>query len=304
MLKWAILFLGLTASSTQAVVIEKTTVQTSAKIPVVLVMPDKIEGKIPAMVLLHGSGGMNLKHKMIYADEFAKMGIATAIVDTFSPRGIKNTVTDQNSLTARDMAKDVIQVMHGLAHNPKIDGTKIGLMGFSKGGTATMIAATPFLNDPREAGFALFIAMYPSCNNFALHPRTTGKPIKLLIAGSDKYVNPEYCLEVVGALRANSANVSTAVLPTAQHGWDVPGPLHWSSPRGENYSQCKFVEVTPRIWVESHSNIRVADANGPTKDRKKALAKCVTHGISGGYSVEAAAKSMGLVKTYLVELLK
>jgi dienelactone hydrolase len=267
-------------------------------------MPDKVEGKIPAMVLLHGSGGMNLKHKMIYANEFAKMGIATAIVDTFSPRGIKNTVTDQNSLTARDMAKDVIQVMHALAANPKIDGTKIGLMGFSKGGTATMLAATPFLNDPREAGFALFIAMYPSCNNFALHPRTTGKPIKLLIAGSDKYVNPEYCLDAANDLRSNGADVATAVLPTAQHGWDVPGPPHWSNPRGENWSNCAFKEVTPRVWIESHSNIRVADASGPTKDRKMALAKCVTHGISGGYSVEAAARSMELVKSYVIQILR
>lgn len=39
MFKWLILFLGLTVSSAQAIVLEKTTVQASAKIPVVIVLP-------------------------------------------------------------------------------------------------------------------------------------------------------------------------------------------------------------------------------------------------------------------------
>ena len=256
------------------------------------------------MILLHGSGGINLKHKMIYADEFAKMGVATVIVDLFSPRGVKNSVADQDSVTAREMTKDVIKVLHAVAKNPKINGGKIGLMGFSKGGTATMQAAFPFLNDPRDANFALYIAMYPSCNNFALHPKTTGKPIKLILAGDDKYVSPTYCAEEADALRRNGANVATVVLPNAQHGWDVPGPTHWSDPRGQNWSNCKFVEVTPRIWVENKSRIQVANEKGLSPDRKKALAKCVTHGISGGYSAEASAKSIVLIKSYITAILK
>lgn len=304
MLKWAVVILALVAIPAHAITIEKTSVQTSAKIPVLIVMPDDGRESVPAMILLHGSGGMNLDHKMIYAREFAKMGIATIIIDSFSARGIKNTVTDQYAISAVEMAKDAIGVLHAVAESPKINARKIGLMGFSKGGTATIQAAYTFMNKPGNAQFALYIAMYPSCNNFRLNPKTTEKPIKLILAKDDKYTNPNTCLELENSLKTGGADIESAVVPDAKHGWDVPGPTRWSNSRGENYSGCRFVEVEPRIWVESHSGIRVADEKGPTPERKKAFARCVTHGVSGGHNAAASAQSMALIKDYVAKALQ
>src|SRR5450432_443545 len=61
-----------------------------------LYLPPKATGPLPALVLKHGSGGMegptgtNIRK---WAATFAGWGIAALVVDSFGPRGIKETGT-------------------------------------------------------------------------------------------------------------------------------------------------------------------------------------------------------------------
>lgn len=299
---WIALFVILDFGKACALVIEKQTIQTSAPIPTWIVFPEKADGKVPAMILLHGSTGVHKEREWVYAEKFAKMGMATVIIDTFAPRKIKSTAGNQNAVSAAEMSKDVIQILQVVAKNPKIDTSKIGLMGFSKGGTATMRSALAFLNKKDDAEFALFIAMYPSCPDYRLKPRTTGKPIKVILGGNDHWTNPQSCIEVSDALRDNGADITTVTIPDAEHGWDVPGRSHYTDPNAENFSRCHFVEVRPQIWEEKSSKIVIFDERGRTKDYEKALSKCVTRGTSAGYSAAATAKSWSLIESYVAAL--
>ena len=57
-------------------------------------IPRGVSGKIPAVVLLHGSGGPNGGHEF-WAKHFNEMGIATLLIDSFSERGIVSTSANQ-----------------------------------------------------------------------------------------------------------------------------------------------------------------------------------------------------------------
>lgn len=283
---------------------EKMTVQTKVKVPVQIYLPNNIQGKAPAVLLVHSSGGVNKVHEIYYASAFEKMGIATIVIDSFSPRGIHDTVKDQNSVPMFEMRNDAIAVLQAVARNPHIDPNKVAIMGFSKGAGVVMQTALSAFNRINGTQFAMFIAMYPPCNELRLNPKTTGRPIRILVGENDKYDDPKNCTDVVTALKANGADVELTVIPKAQHGWDVStNPAHWRVPKGENYSGCRFIETKPRIWIEKRSGIEIANEHGALpNNRKMALSKCLTYGVSGGYSPTAAAQSLKLIKDYVMQV--
>lgn len=272
------------------------------RIPVVYIFPDKIDGKIPAMLVMHGSGGPG-KREHDYAERFAKMGVASIVIDSFSPRGVKDVLTNQESVRSSEMTLDAIAVLQEVAKHPKLDSSRIGIIGFSKGGAVALRSPLDFVNKAGNAQFALHIAMYPNCDSFRLKFTTTGKPIKVLVGEKDTYVNPYACIELVDRYKKDGANIEVTMLPDAKHGWDAVGSQHWKR-SGQNYSECRFVEISPRVWVERKSGIKIEDENGPTAGRKKALAQCITLEISGGYNPEAAAKSFALIADYVRIILK
>src|SRR5947208_6838982 len=53
-------------------------------------IPRGITGKMPAVVLLHGSGGVGPGHEL-WAKHINEMGIAAFLLDSFSARGIVST---------------------------------------------------------------------------------------------------------------------------------------------------------------------------------------------------------------------
>ena len=63
-------------------------------------LPKSTGGKVPAVVLLHGSGGLG--GTGFFIDEWSKalneQGIATFAVDSFAGRGIVSTTVDQAQL--------------------------------------------------------------------------------------------------------------------------------------------------------------------------------------------------------------
>jgi dienelactone hydrolase len=300
----AIALAAFSASIAQAASVEKHEVTVgAAKVPFWISFPDKPEGKLPAIIILHGSGGVS-KRFWDYASEFNKLGLAAVIIDSFNPRGVRSTVIDQRSVTANDMAKDALTILQVLAKDDRIDGHKVGAIGFSKGGSALLNRASlAFTNKKGDVQLALMIAMYPSCGSFRLHPRTTGRPIRVLVGDKDTYTNPSDCRQVAERYKKDGADIEIVTLPGGQHGWDAPG--HFKIANGQNWSLCRFDEIKPRVWVERSTQLVIEDEHGPNKNNyDKAAAKCMTYGVSGGYNARAAAESFKLIKAYISAFLK
>lgn len=203
-------------------------------LPVYVYLPDKITGTIPAMLLVHGSGGLNLKAKEIYTSAFAAKGVATIFIDSFTPRGVKTTTEDQSAVDPIDMGKDALAALKYIADNVKeIDAANVGIMGFSKGGGVVVNLSLTVFNQNRAAlRFVRFIAMYPPCNGRRLAPKTIG-PLTIIVGADDTYNIPQTCEEMASILQQGGSPVTFHKIPGAQHAWDVPGPAHVVRP-GEN----------------------------------------------------------------------
>jgi dienelactone hydrolase len=96
--------------------------------------------RIPAVLLIHGSGGVGANVDG-WAQALNAMGIAAFILDTFTGRGISQTITDQSQLSSFSMIVDAYKGLELLSQHPRIHPERIAVMGFSKGGFASLYSS-------------------------------------------------------------------------------------------------------------------------------------------------------------------
>jgi acetyl esterase/lipase len=144
--------------STTYLDIFKQRVEISEGITGELVIPASAPAKAPAMVIMHGSAGLNAGTEA-WAKFFNQMGVATFVVDSFTARGLQSTAANQSLLNFPASAVDGFQALKLLSTHPRIDADRIGVIGFSRGGLAAM-------NTSFERVRSAFL---PGSMKFALH---------------------------------------------------------------------------------------------------------------------------------------
>ena len=96
-------------------------------------------GRLPLVILVAGSGGFNANADL-WDRQFETMGISTFAI-SFAGRGIVSTVADQSQLGRLTMILDLYRSLAVLAAHPRVDPNRIAVMGFSRGGQATLYAS-------------------------------------------------------------------------------------------------------------------------------------------------------------------
>jgi dienelactone hydrolase len=269
-----------------------------------LFLPD-VEGSepVPAMVLLHGSGGIKPGREMEYGQLLADNGIAAFVVNYYLPRGI----TDDTSYMARvlavtefDAISDAYAALELLSSRPRIDGTRIGVAGYSYGGMATRFALDRRIHEalaPNHPGFALHVDYYGPCFQVPGTRETNGVPLLTLRGTEDLSNDLEACTLREEELRALGTRVEAHVYQGAGHAWEAATPrrLFEDSPYvvgcevtydEHGYSSIgntPIVEVprgTPRI---ERIKIR-ASSGGPMRE-------CVKYGYVIGHDPETKSRS-------------
>ena len=181
-------------------------------------------GRVPAMVLMHGSSGLNSGSRVHYSELLNRYGIAAFYVDSFTGRGLTSSVRDQAVLSITDNTHDAFVALRLLRQHPRIDPARIGVMGFSRGGSVSRASAQrdSFPQFRREGlNFALHVPYYPGCN-FGLAAPTTGAPMLFLLGGADNWTRAEHCSDLVTHLRKTNPRIEVKVYPGAHHAWDAP----------------------------------------------------------------------------------
>ncbi len=202
------------------------------------------ESPVPAMVILHGSGGIAEGREYEYAQLFTQNGIAAFVVDYYAPRG----VTEQTPYVMKTMAATEVDIMSDaysalkiLGTHPAIDAERIGVTGYSYGGMATRYVLDDRLKNimaPDVPSFALHMDIYGPCHQTLGHKGTTGAPYLAIHGDADNSVDPALCQEVYKDLEAAGSQVESHVIAGAGHAWENYAPL--SEFEGSFVRGCKF----------------------------------------------------------------
>ncbi len=188
------------------------------------------EGKKPAVIILHGSAGPSAR-EIGYADRLNAAGIATLVPDLWSARGIGGG-SEGRPKTVVETLPDVYGARAFLAAHPEIDGARIGVMGFSFGGVASMLAATHAQNDRFLQGdhFKALMPVYPVASAYNKAPgfefgNLVEAPVMLVTGALDQYDDdPEAAPKLVASLRpSDAAKITVRVIEGAHHCFDMPG---------------------------------------------------------------------------------
>ena len=160
--------------------------------------------RVPAVVLVHGSGGIG-PGVDAWARELNGIGVAAYILDSFAGRGIVSTVENQEQLNSLAMMVDAFRALDMLAAHPRIRADRIAVMGFSKGAVASVYSAMDRfrgMHGSPERRFAAHIGLYTPCNvRYAEDTKLAPVPVRLFHGTADDYVPVAPCREYVARLR-------------------------------------------------------------------------------------------------------
>lgn len=206
------------------------------KIPVVKGKQNKCglakQGR-PAVVVLHGSGGVDARGDF-HASALNARGIATLEIDMWEARGVV-TLADRPPHPIFTYP-DAFAALAYLSSYPGINPDRIGVMGFSWGGVITMASATE--NYATAFGgplrFKAHVAHYPVCyaynhpfipnSDFGSHVGNplTGAPILIQIGDQDGYdEGAARCVGLKASLASHEQELMTVVpYVGAHHAWD------------------------------------------------------------------------------------
>ncbi|WP_423763059.1 dienelactone hydrolase family protein [Burkholderia sp. NLJ2] len=205
----------------------------------------KHPGKQPVVVLIHGSSGMGANIEM-WERTFNQNGIGTFAIDGFTGRGIRSTSQDQSQLGRLNLTLDAYRALNILAHDPRIDPDKIMLMGFSRGGQATLYAAMTRLNrlwNTSGVRFRAYMPFYPDCMTRYRDDTEVDGPIREFHGADDDYDPAAACTAYIERLQQAGKDVAMTVYPHASHGFDMPYAMPTVAVKGaQTVRACRIVE--------------------------------------------------------------
>ena len=193
-------------------------------------VPADLSGPAPAVLILHGSAGMDSRGQL-HALDLNRAGYVTLEIDMWGARGLSGGA-EGRPRAAWENLPDAYGAFALLADHPSVDAGKIGVMGFSWGAVVTMLSATKKYNgqyvSPGER-FAGHVAFYPACWIYNKLPGyelrdLAGGPLLMLTGERDRYDNDggASCRALAASLEpADRALVRAQVFAGAEHGFNM-----------------------------------------------------------------------------------
>lgn len=193
-------------------------------------IPASDRERLPVVVIVNSSPGFDGRSAQ-YVPALNAAGIATFDVDMFQGRGIPPWIVAN--------MPHAFQALGWLARHPRLDGARVGIMGFSYGGQVSMLAASDEIaRTYAEPGqrYAAHLGLYPQCWSLraarsardkhykpTFFASVTGRPVHILVGDRDGYGSLAECREFLDALPpASRPSFSMTVYEGATFGWDYP----------------------------------------------------------------------------------
>jgi len=182
-------------------------------------------GRLPLVVLVPGSGGINMGTDM-WDRQFEAMGISTFMLDSFAGRGIVSTIVDQSQLGRLNGILDLYRALALLAVHPRVDPNRIAVMGFSRGAQTTLYSSLKrFQKMWNRSGIdpAAYIALYPPCvTSYIDDTDISEHPIRMFNGISDDYVEIGPCRAYYARLKGTAKDIQMTEFADTWHAYDFP----------------------------------------------------------------------------------
>jgi dienelactone hydrolase len=252
--------------------------------------------KQPAVVLLHGAGGLGGPDSPVgeWARFLNETGYAAFLVDSWSGRGLQSLVTDTTRFSQMSRMHDVFGALQVLASHPLIDSGKIAVMGFSHGGPAALYSSLKRFESlyRSEARFAAHISVYGPCNTAYRADDEMTTPVLMLHGTGDNWVPSPPCNEYAARLTKAGKNVRYVEYRGASHAFD--GPVAKEAVKveqGMTVRKCALAENESGIVFDTATR----QPFGPDDP-------CIERGPTVHYDEEATKKAHEEVKTFLAAI--
>jgi len=222
-----------------------------------------VSGKLPVVVLVHGSGGISGNIPM-WEQDLGALGIATFTIDSMTGRGLQGVGTSQATLGRANMILDIYRALEVLAKNARIDPQRVAIMGFSRGGQATLYSSlTRFQKMWNKSGItpAAYIPFYPDCSTtYKDDTDVTNGPIRIFHGAPDSYNPVASCKAYMGRLKEAGRDIDITEFPNAPHGYDNPLGAVPAAIAKDNQSvrNCKLREGDGGILINAATEQRFA----------------------------------------------
>ena len=191
----------------------------------------------PAIIALHGCDGLPTDRSRVgyprnrYTKMLRDAGAGVLYVDSFGPRGevsiCAQKVSDRK-IFDDNRRMDVAGALQWLAKQPGIDARRLGVLGWSHGGS-TVLAVADATNDAvRQAAVkpAALVAFYPGCGAYDLMLRYDVVAPLLVMAGElDNWTPAAPCERLTRRLISRGQPVRYVQYPGSYHAFDGTSPV-------------------------------------------------------------------------------
>ncbi|MEQ1682461.1 MAG: dienelactone hydrolase family protein [Burkholderiaceae bacterium] len=189
----------------------------------------------PALVLLHGCGGPYARSGRLdermhnYAALLNARGAHALVLDSLTPRGEKELCTQKGGtrrVTQANRRLDALAALAWLARRSGVDPQRIGLLGWSNGGS-TVLAAINTRHPTvaaASAKAAFAVAFYPGCEAELKRGFESPTPLLMLVGEADDWTAAAPCHELAGAA-AGPVKPAIEGYAGAYHGFDSNAPV-------------------------------------------------------------------------------
>jgi dienelactone hydrolase len=191
----------------------------------------------PAMVLLHGCSGAFDKKSGTLAARYTDMagrlnalGVHALVIDSLGPRGEKELCTQrlgQRQVTMTQRRRDALGALQWLAAQPQVDKSRIGLLGWSNGGSTVMAATNAQHAEVHAAAVkpSLAVGFYPGCESELKRGYLPIAPVLMLLGEADDWTPAAPCKALAAAVNTAHTPVQYEAYAGAYHGFDGTAPV-------------------------------------------------------------------------------
>jgi dienelactone hydrolase len=196
-----------------------------------LIFPEEKRDRYPAIVIVHTIGGYQESNEGWHAAQFRKAGFATLTYRSPAADIMSRPAAFPSSGSPPwgSAVAEAYGALRLLAGDPRIDATRIAIVGFSFGGEVAHLAAFERLRAALAPGplrFAAHVAYYPAgVFGASAEPGAyTGAPVLMLLGDKDDNLPITKAEAYLGYARGGgrAPPIDVSIYRDAYHAWTVP----------------------------------------------------------------------------------